>query len=234
MNLEGKKYIFFDLDNTLTPSRQSIKSGMAEILPRLNRTIIVVSGSKNQQLRLQVGDLKFFSLGQNGNQAFDEEIKLLWENALSLSEKRIIHGHIDLLRPNLTHHIPDDQDLIEDRGSQISFSIYGHHASPEEKKACDGDFNKRRRLLAEYPLEHDEIEVQMGGSTCLDYFKKGSNKGSNIRRLIETHGWSPIDCVYFGDALFPGGNDESVIGVIDTVAVKDEDDTEYRLRSFAR
>lgn len=27
------------------------------------------------------------------------------------------------------------------------------------------------------------------------------------------------DCVYFGNALFPGGNDKTVIGVIDTFPV---------------
>ena len=29
------------------------------------------------------------------------------------------------------------------------------------------------------------------------------------------------ECVYVGDALFAGGNDESVIGVVDTIAVED-------------
>ena len=44
-------------------------------------------------------------------------------------------------------------------------------------------------------------------------------------------GWKKEECVYFGDMLFPGGNDESVIGVIDTEAVENPDDTLNILRS---
>lgn len=220
-----KKYLFFDLDGTLTPSRQLIKKEMFDLLPTLNRTIIVVSGSKNTQIREQVGDLSIFSLGQNGNQAIDVSGKLLWENVLFEDERKVVYEHIELIRPLLIHTIPDHTDLIEDRGSQISFSIYGHNADPDEKKACDGDFKKRRAILAQCPFVSNTMEVQLGGSTCLDYFKKGFNKGTNVKRLIEMMSWNKEECVYFGDALFPGGNDDTVVGIVDTIKVRNEDDT---------
>jgi phosphomannomutase len=230
--MKSKKYLFFDLDGTLTPSRQAIKPEMARLLPTLNRTIIVVSGSQNSQIRKQVGEMKIFSLGQNGNQALDDSGNFLWDNVLEPEDKRAVEEHICLIRPLLTHHIPDEQDLIEDRGSQIAFSIYGHNAPPAEKKACDGDFKKRRELLLKHPFISDTMEVQIGGSTCFDYFKKGSNKGTNAKRLIETMGWDKNECVYFGDALFPGGNDETVVGIMDTNMVRDEEDTVKKLREY--
>lgn len=230
--MKHKTRLFFDLDCTLTPSRQKIKPDMAALLPTLDRTIIVVSGSRNEQIRHQVGELIFYSLGQNGNQAIDESGAVLWQNSITDDEKREILEHVSLIRPRLKHHIPNENDLIEDRGSQISFSIYGHNAPPEEKKACDGNFLKRQALLAACPFVSDTLEVQMGGSTCLDYFKKGSHKGANVKRLIESLGWNARDCVYFGDALFPGGNDESVMGIIDTINVHDEDDTLDKLMMY--
>lgn len=230
--MKNKKYFFFDLDATLTPSRQEIKPEMAEFLPTLGRTIIVVSGSKNSQIRKQIGELEVFLLGQNGNQAIDQSGKILWENRLSLEEKDVVLEHINTILPQLDYHIPDRNDLIEDRGSQISFSIYGHNAPPEDKKKCDGDFKKRRMLLETFPFISDSMEVQIGGSTCFDYFRKGLNKGTNTKRLIEAMDWSSDECVYFGDALFPGGNDETVIGVIDTVEVSNEDDTLRKLREL--
>jgi hypothetical protein len=33
--------------------------------------------------------------------------------------------------------------------------------------------------------------------------------------------WNADEAVYFGDALYEGGNDETVIGIIDTIPVKD-------------
>lgn len=234
MNLKNKKYLFFDLDGTLTPSRQEIKSEMASLLPSLNRTIVVVSGSQNNQIKLQLGGtaVDVFSLGQNGNKAIDTEGNLIWENSLSEKQKQDILTHIKTLRPLFLHQVPNEEDLIEDRNSQISFSIYGHNAPPAEKKACDGNFEKRKKLLSQIPFENPEVEVQMGGSTCLDYFQKGLHKGANTKRLIDLMDWNPDECVYFGDALFPGGNDASVNGVIDTVQVKDEDDTLNKLKSL--
>ncbi len=70
----------------------------------------------------------------------------------------------------------------------------------------------------------------MGGSTSLDYIHKDRHKGTNVRRLIDQNGWNAADCVYIGDGLYPGGNDESVIDVIDTIPVADHLET-YRLLS---
>lgn len=223
--MQHKKKFFFDLDGTLTPSRQLIKAHMLQLLSTIDREIVVVSGSKNSQIRKQIGDIKIFSLGQNGNHAVDTADRLLWNNVLTLEEKKLAEQHIAHIQPVLQHYIPDTTDLVEDRGSQISFSIYGHNAPPEEKKACDGDFKKRQTLLAQFPFVSESMEVQMGGSTCLDYFKKNSNKGTNVAKLIKKMGWSKDECIYFGDALFSGGNDETVVGVIDIVKVRDEDDT---------
>ena len=69
------------------------------------------------------------------------------------------------------------------------------------------------------------VDVVPGGTTCLDFFLRGKNKGYNVLRLIKKEGWLHEDCIYVGDALFPGGNDETVLGVIPTHAVKDPDET---------
>lgn len=225
-------HLFFDLDNTLTPSRSPIQPHMLELLQQLPHTLIIVSGSTNQQMRIQVGNLQCYQLGQNGNDALDTTGKSLWAHDLSDSEKKDIEAHTQAVRSLITHPVPDENDLIEDRGSQVSFSIYGHNAPPAEKKACDGDFKKRKALLEACPFESLTLDVQVGGSTCLDYFKRGYHKGSNVKKLIELMQWNPEECVYFGDALFPGGNDSSVVGVIETVAVADEEDTYRRLKAF--
>ena len=234
MNLKNKKHLFFDLDGTLAPSRQKIKPEITELLLNLGRTIIVVSGSENHKIRERVGNIDcfHFKLGQNGNQVLDSTNNLLWENLLSDEEQKLIHEHISRLRLAITHYIPNENDLIEDRGSQISFSIYGHNAPLEEKQACDADFTKRKILLEKIPFVSDTVDVKIGGTTCFDYFKKGLNKGTNTHRLIETMGWDKNECVYFGDALFPGGNDDSVVGIMDTVEVTDEEDTARKLREY--
>lgn len=223
------QHLFFDLDNTLTRSRSPMEPRMRERLAAIPGDLVVISGASVEQIRSQVGDLPCYVLGQNGNHAVHGAVEL-WRDLLSEAEVAEIFSHITSL--NRTWQVPDEHDLIENRGSQVSYSIYGHHAPVPVKEAFDADKAKRITLLRESPLTSDTIEVKIAGTTCLDYFKKGRNKGHNVARLIAHEGWQREECCYFGDMLFPGGNDESVLGVIETRAVKDPNDTYEQLAAF--
>ena len=113
----------------------------------------------------------------------------------------------------------------------MAFSFIGQHADINLKEAFDPDFSKRRKVLADLheeveKLEKDyALEITIGGTTNFDIYQKGLNKGHNVRVLIDRMGWQTEDCVYVGDALFPGGNDETVVGVIPTHPVKDYKET---------
>lgn len=228
----GKHYthLFFDMDNTVTLSRSRISNQMYGLLSRIPAIIAITSGSSNEQMRRQVGDLPLIQMGQNGNHTVDPKRGELWFDLLNEVEKVHIQNHIDQVWSVCNHGIPDRDDLYEDRGSQISFSLYGHNANPDEKKAFDGNFARRRRLLEQFPFVSDTLEVSIGGSTCFDYYRRGRNKGHNIKRLLELLGVDPKSCLYFGDALSPGGNDHTVVGVIETVPVSCPEDTYARLR----
>ena len=174
--------------------------------------ICIVSGAEKKQILLQIGDLKCHLLAQNGNDTF------MWTKVLLEEERNEILTHIKQFAEL-------GEDYIEDRGCQITYSFTGHHAPVEIKKAFDPDGSKRKEILEKYPLESDTIEVKIGGTTSLDYFPRGFNKGSNVAKFIDYMGWDRDDCIYIGDALFKGGNDETVVGVIKTHQVKNHLDT---------
>lgn len=222
-------HLFFDLDGTVTPSRSKIGLKMKTLLASLKQDIVIISGSTTQQIAYQTDNLPIITMGQNGNHTVHPHLGELWQDQLSLQEKEEVLAHARLILDACDHDVPDPNDLIEDRGSQISVSLYGHHADPETKRAFDGDFKKRKALLERFPFVSEHIEVKLGGSTCLDYFRKGKDKGYNISRLIDHLSWQKDECLFFGDALFEGGNDESVIGIIETVAVTDPDDCYAKL-----
>jgi len=224
------KHLFFDMDGTVTPSRSRISNAMKEFLGSATQTVGIISGSHNDQMHLQVDGLPIIKMGQNGNHVVDQEGTELWFDKLTEAEKAEIMMHAEKVWEVCDKNVPDKNDLFEDRGSQISLSIYGHHADPTEKKAFDGDFAKRKALLTQFPFDSETLEVKLGGSTCFDYFKKGKHKGFNIARLIELKGWDKDECIFFGDALFPGGNDETVVGVIETVEVQDPEDCLEKLK----
>jgi phosphomannomutase len=229
---QHKKHLFFDLDDTVTLSRSRIDDDMYELLKTLPHDIVIISGAQSSQIRSQIHDLPAYVLGQNGNEAFDLNNHSLWFEKITPEHEVLIKDHINAVKAHTDHEVSNEHDLIEHRGAQISYSLIGHNQDVSLKKQFDPDRAKRASLLAKVPFDNDHIEVKIGGSTCFDYFLKGKHKGHNVTKLIEHQGWDKNACVYFGDALTPGGNDEVVIGVIDTVPVTDHRDTYKKLREF--
>lgn len=204
------RYIFCDLDNTLCDSKQPLSRGVLEELKRLNEKnkICIVSGAEIERMRMQAPLLYSAFFAQNGNETYDGE-ELLWKNEFPQKER--VLEHVRLLAQYLDIEITDD--MIDDRGSQVSFSLVGHNADPLLKNAFDPDRHIRMNLLDLYPFEGAVI----GGTTCIDYVP--ATKGKNILRFMKLKGLNPSECLYIGDAFMKYGNDETVLGIIPILKV---------------
>ena len=222
-------HLFFDLDNTLSRSESPISKKMKKRLESLPQTIIVVSGVTVEQIKKQLDGLECFMLGQNGNHAIFGEDEL-WHEVLKPDKVIEIMDHINSIERDW--EVYDEHSLLTDKGCQISFSLYGNTAPLEEKEKFDPDRSIRKEVLKKHPLISDSVEVSIAGTTNLDYTRKGRHKGYYVQRLIDNLGWEKGTCLYFGDSLFEGGNDSTVIGVIDTVEVKNPTDTYEKLEKY--
>lgn len=197
------------------------------------RDVTAVSGAEELQIRAQIPDSfngKYFVLAQNGNHCVDKNGSTLWKEDLSKAQQQAISTFIKKIQLELDLAVKDEKDLVEFRGAQISYSLIGHHEDLEKKYAFDPDAKLRLDILKRHTADVAElvkngVEVKTGGTTTLDFFPLGKNKGYNIARLIEHFDWKSEDCLYLGDALFPGGNDETVIGIISTHPVKNHNET---------
>ena len=237
-----QKHFFFDLDNTLTPSKSLIEPEHLPVFKALSEQadVIVVSGHGENDIRKHLRpelDRSYHVLGQNGNRAVTKSGEILWNRSLSDQQKMAIrafiaHAREELKRSGIVTTVKDESDIVEDRDSQIAFSLIGHHENKAIKDAFDSDFEKRRSVLEAAEangemkkLTEASVEARIGGTTNIDFFQLGKNKGYNVAAFIEKMGWKKDDCIYLGDALFPGGNDETVVGVIPTHAVRDYRET---------
>lgn len=229
------RHIFFDMDGTLTPANTVLDSEMKGLLQQLmdsGRDVMVVSGQIAPALKTNVGVGTYF-MSQNGNNTIDAKTgKELWCDSLSDAEKKEITDHISSIP--IDWEVEDEDDLVMDRGCQVSFSLLGYHANKELKNAFDPDFSKRLKILKEHPFDSKTLTVSVGGTTTFDYIKKGRDKGYNVNKLIETMGWNKAECLYIGDALFEDGNDEAVIGVIDTRQVANPEETKSVIREVLK
>lgn len=226
------KHLFFDMDATLAPFRQPILSEMFDLVSGLSQDIIIVSGQSNDKIEWQSNNLRAIRLGQNGNHGQDYDGTELWNKPLTENERAEILQHIKAITALLPDTPNPEWNPIEDRGAQITFSPIGNTAPVAIKSVYDPDRKKRAALLAAVPLVSDTLTVKFGGSTSLDYFPKERHKGFNVQKIIDLKDWENDDCIYFGDGLFPGGNDEAVIGVIETVAVENHIETFDKLKAL--
>lgn len=216
-----KKHYFFDMDMTVTPAREKMLPEMFALLANSGKDIIIVSGATIEKISWQIDGLRAYRLGQNGNHAVSIDGTELWNIPLEPHHRDQILDHISEIMELLDHEVNHDWNPIEDRGAQITFSPIGNTAPNEIKKTYDPDRAKREHFLKTIPFASEDLIVKIGGSTSLDYIHKDRHKGANVAKLIAWLGWNKDECVYYGDGLFPGGNDEAVIGVIDTIFVKD-------------
>ena len=117
-------------------------------------------------------------------------------------------------------------DVIEDRGSQITYSALGQKAPLNEKEKWDPDFSKRKKMKAVLDPLIPNFSVRLGGSTSIDVTKPGVDKAYGINKLRDILDITIEDMLFAGDALFPGGNDYPAeqAGVV-SIRVKDPHET---------
>lgn len=117
-------------------------------------------------------------------------------------------------------------DIIEDRGSQVTFSALGQQAPVDAKMAWDPDGSKKRALGEYVSARLPDLEVRGGGSTSIDITRKGIDKAHGVRKLLDQLGATPEELLFIGDRLDEGGNDYPVFAMgVPSVAVEGWHDT---------
>jgi hypothetical protein len=234
-----KKLIVFDLDGTLAPSKSSLDPQTAGLLRDLLDIIkvAVISGGAWAQFEMQLlTDLPKNSLLANlsllptcGTKFFQyngtwEE---LYSEDLTAAEKRKIRDSLDRAAGEAGYRAKKVWgEVIEDRGSQVTYSALGQQAPLAEKEEWDPDFAKRKKITAILETLIPEFSIRIGGATSIDVTKPGIDKAYGIGKLRDTLHLSFKEMIYIGDALFPGGNDYPAeeAGVV-SIPVKGPDDT---------
>jgi phosphomannomutase len=215
-----KKLIVYDLDGTLAESKSSLDAEMAALLHDLLGVakVAVISGGGWPQFEMQLLShlphderlLHLSLLPTCGTKFFqyNGDWKLLYSEDLTPGEKEKITSSLNEavaaggFKPEKVWG-----EVIEDRGSQITFSALGQQAPLDEKDKWDPGFDKRKKMKATLDTLIPEFSVRMGGATSIDVTKPGIDKAYGIRKLRDVLGISLREMIYVGDALFPGGND---------------------------
>ena len=215
-----KKLIVFDLDGTLAESKSSIDTGMATLLCALLDVarVAIISGGDWPQFEKQVLShlprdepleklsllptcgTKFYKYTSGWEKIYSEDFTTEEKKRIGDSLKKALE---------VTGFKADKVwgEIIEDRGSQITFSALGQQAPIDEKAKWDPDFTKRKKMKALLDNLIPEFSIRLGGTTSIDVTKPGIDKAYGIRKLRDILGIAIEEMIFIGDAVFPGGND---------------------------
>lgn len=243
------RLVAFDLDDTLAPSKSPIDPRMADLLVRLlgEVEVCVISGGQFGQFESQLVDnlpldrpeslARLHLMPTCGTQYYlhrdggwqqqyaenlTEEQKAAALAAVESEAKRLGYWESETWGP-----------ILEDRGSQITFSALGQAAPVDAKKAWDPTGEKKNALRAAVQELLPDLEVRSGGSTSVDITRRGIDKAYGMSRLAELTGVPFEEMLFVGDRLDPDGNDFPVIALgIPTRAVEGWEDTATVVEEF--
>lgn len=238
--------VAFDLDDTLAPSKGPIDPRIADLLRALLRTVdvAIISGGNEAQFRAQV-------IAQLGD---TDAAALARLHLLPTCGTRYLRHDGTGFAPIYAHELSDAQkdaaltalreeaerlgfweaepwgDILEDRGSQITFSALGQRAPREAKHEWDPSGAKRAALRDAVAVRLPGLEVRSGGSTSIDITQEGIDKAFGMRELAERTGIPLTAMLFYGDRLDEGGNDYPVLALgVPSVAVEGWEDTADKL-----
>ena len=223
------RLVAFDLDDTLAPSKSAIDPRIASLLLDLaaRAEIAIISGGQLGQFTAQVVDrlpdasaedlAQFHLLPACGTQYYrirPDGIETVY--ALSLDAERRAEAIVIVEQEARRLGLWESEswgEIIEDRGSQVTFSALGQQAPVAAKSAWDPTGEKKNALRAAIAARLPDLEVRSGGSTSIDITERGIDKAYGMNRLVEQTGIPLDDMLFVGDRLDPDGNDYPVLAL---------------------
>lgn len=220
------RLVAFDLDDTLAPSKSPLDPRMAGLLLELLDVVevCIISGGQFGQFQMQVVDrltgadpaaLARLHLMPTCGTQYYRHTGAAWDQVyaqnLTEDEKQralaAVEGQARVLGLWETETWGP---ILEDRGSQITFSALGQAAPVAAKSAWDPTGSKKSSLREAVAALLPDLEVRSGGSTSVDITRKGIDKAYGMTRLADLTGIDLQEMLFVGDRLDEDGNDYPV------------------------
>jgi phosphomannomutase len=227
--MQPPRLVAFDLDDTLAPSKSAIDPRIGALLIELAERVevAIISGGQLAQFTTQVVDrlpdaapavlARIHLLPTCGTQYYrltEDGVVTVYAHALTDDQKTRAISAVETEAKRLG--LWESQtwgDILEDRGSQITFSALGQRAPLDAKAAWDPNGTKKNALRAAVAEKLPDLEVRSGGSTSVDITNRGIDKAYGMNQLAEQTGIPLADMLFVGDRLDPDGNDYPVLAM---------------------
>ncbi|EFA22145.1 HAD-IIB family hydrolase [Bifidobacterium gallicum] len=237
----------FDLDGTLARSKKPMLEPMAQALSTLTTMlpVAIVSGGAMSLVRSQIIDVlseqadrtrmhlmpttgtRYYRWnGDDWQQIYEHNLKS--EDRAAAMESLQRHAQALGIWPEHSYG-----PVLEDRGSQITFSALGQQAPVDLKEQWDPTNELKNELARRVQRDVPHLQVRSGGSTSVDVSDKGVDKAYAVHALADALGVDVAHIMYVGDRMDPDGNDYPAAQAGTTaIRVRGPEDTLALCRSY--
>ena len=195
----------FDVDGTLTQSRNVIDPKFKTFFQafiKKNR-VWLISGSDRDKTIEQVGFDIWGSVERayqnSGNQLYiNGELEYQYEFELPLQCEGLLEMFLE--RSEYPYRYGNH---IEKRDGSVNFSVVGRNCNQEQREhydAWDKKHQERKQFAWEIRERYQNLDAVVGGEISIDIYEKGKDKGQIVKDIKGKF-------KFFGDRLYPGGND---------------------------
>ena len=215
-----RKIFIFDVDGTLTPSRQSMTTEFLEFFNGWSKSnpFYLVTGSDLPKMKEQVPD---FILERAeaiftccGNQMWKDN-ELIYENKFKPPETLLTYLGF---QTKISDTPVKSTNHREDRGAMINFSTVGRDCTLEERQQYfewDSEVGERKKIAEEVMRGWPELDAVIGGQISIDIYPKGMDKSQILDIIKQERLVKSSEYIFIGDRTMEGGNDYPLAKLMD-------------------
>lgn len=199
----------FDIDGTLTPSRNPINPDFKVIFENWmkGKQVWLITGSDRPKTVEQLGEdllSKFERVYQCAGNVLYKGNELVYEREfkLPIEVEHFLNGVLE----SSTYPIKTGKHFEQRKGS-VNFSTIGRNCTQEQRDAYyewDKVNKERATIVKNFNDRFKDIDISVGGQISMDVLPIGRDKGQILDDINEPF-------TFFGDHLFPGGNDFPIL-----------------------
>ena len=214
------KVFIFDVDGTLTPSRQPMTKEFQEFFKEWvkKNTFYLVTGSDIEKLQEQ---MCYFDIEAEalftccGNEMWIPDPHIVNISAYTVYQNEFKPPN--QLLTYLGEQIRFSETPVqatkhrEDRGSMLNFSVVGRDCTMEERLKYfewDNQVGERKTIAEFIRKQWPELDAVIGGQISIDIYPKGKDKSQILDHIKNRNIVTSKDgYIFIGDRCMEGGND---------------------------
>lgn len=201
------KFIF-DVDGTLTPSRQNINADFQRWFLEFvyDFDVYIITGSDHPKTLEQLGT----SICESVTRVYNCSGNDVWESSVNIRTNNWVlpetaHGWLSEQLEASSFPLRTGMHF-EHRPGMCNFSVVGRNADRKQRAdyvKWDTTYDERDLIAHNFNLMFPDLEARPGGETGIDIAPKGFDKG---QILVDFDAENDF-IVFFGDRIDEGGND---------------------------